>query len=153
MNKGARIFLRLPHGGLPLMFLCLLESSGWAEIVKEREPLIAMASTSSQITLTEQDTERVISVDPGALIILRLEAVPGTGFGWQIVEGGFPELQLESSPAFEPKSQKEAGGAEDEVFRFRAKEKGRVNLELHYRRPWEKNVSPLKFFRIQVIIQ
>ena len=148
-----RSFQCLCYAGLLFSFLSLGEGWSWTEIAYSGEPLVIRVAGPQMVNLTDQDNGQQLSIPTGTQLILRLEAIPGTGFGWQIVENGFPQLHLEKDPVFEPKSQEEAGGLEDEVFRFRAEEPGMVNLELHYRRPWEKDVLASKTFRIQVKVK
>jgi predicted secreted protein len=86
----------------------------------------------------------------GSVVVLRLEAMPGTGYGWQVVRNGSPLLQPEGLPVFEPRSKMEAGGVEDEVFRFRVSMPGTADLEFHYRRPWDTQGPAAKTFRIRI---
>src|SRR5262245_8195517 len=53
------------------------------------------ASSPVARTFTAQDDERAVSVPLGETVVLRLEALPGTGYGWQLVRDGAPQLQLE----------------------------------------------------------
>ena len=116
----------LCYPALLFSFLSLGEGWSWTEIAFSGEPLVTRASGPQMVNLTEQDNGRQLSISAGTQLIFRLEAVPGTGYGWQIVENGFPQLHLERDPVFEPKSQEEAGGLEDEVFRYRAEAPGMV---------------------------
>lgn len=153
LDDGGSYITWLVYAGVFITFCHMGESPGWAEKASLGGAKVTMAAAPRVVTLTEQDGGEQVSIPIGSKIILKLEAVPGTGYGWQIVRSGSPTLQLEGAPVFESKSQAEAGGPEDEVFRFYAREPGKVDLELHYRRPWEKGVIPTRTFTIHVVVE
>jgi predicted secreted protein len=103
--------------------------------------------------VTTPDNGREVTLQSGGSISVRLEAIPGTGYGWQLVRNGSPQLQLEGPARFEPRSNVEAGGVEDEVFRFRAQMTGIAEIEFHYRRPWDKQGPAAKTFTIRIIVE
>jgi predicted secreted protein len=105
------------------------------------------------VIVTMPDNEREVTLQSGGSMIVRLEAIPGTGYGWQLVRNGSPQLQLEGPARFEPRSNVEAGGVEDEVFRFRAQMTGIAEIEFHYRRPWDKQGPAAKTFTIRIIVE
>lgn len=153
MDGAVRSSQCLCYTGLLFGFLSLCEGWGWTEIVYPGESLGTMTAAPQTVPLTEQDNGRQVSIPVGTQIVLRLEAVPGTGYGWQMVGKASPQLQLEGAPVFESKSQEEAGGPEDEVFHFRAQVPGEVDLEFHYRRPWEKEIPSTRRFSFHVIVE
>jgi predicted secreted protein len=112
-----------------------------------------MGAAPRVVTLTMQDDGREVMLPAGSSVIIRLEALPGTGYGWQIIQNGSPSLQLETPAVFEPRADVEAGGVEDEIFRFRAQHPGTVNLEFHYRRPWDRQGPAAKTFRVRITIE
>ncbi|MGH2360804.1 MAG: protease inhibitor I42 family protein [bacterium] len=113
----------------------------------------SMSSTSTVVTMTNHDDGREVVVPVGGTVVLRLEAVPGTGYGWQITKDPAPHLAPVGQPFFEPSGKVEAGGPEEEVFHFRAVTPGRARLELEYRRPFEKEALPFKTYRIGVRVE
>jgi inhibitor of cysteine peptidase len=117
------------------------------------ETLQVMGAAPKVVTLTTQDDGREVMLPAGSSVIVRLEALPGTGYGWQVTQNGSPSLQLEAPAVFEPKSDVEAGGVEDEIFRFRAQHPGTVNLEFHYRRPWDRQGPAVKTFSVRITIE
>jgi inhibitor of cysteine peptidase len=112
-----------------------------------------MSSPVAVVTATDRDNGQEIAVPVGGLLVLRLEAVPGTGYGWQVTKEAGPHLTAVGQPFFEPSGKVEAGGTEVEVFHFRVVAKGRAQLELVYRRPWEKHLPPAKSFEISVRVE
>jgi predicted secreted protein len=121
--------------------------------VQSSEPAPIVGADPSVMIVTLSDDGRDVILKTGRSLIVRLEAIPGTGYGWQIVRNGEPQLQLEGAPRFEPRSNVEAGGVEDEVFRFRAQATGVAELECVYRRPWEKQGPGAKRFTIRIVIE
>ena len=111
------------------------------------------AKSSSARIVTEHDHGKVIELKTDEVMVLRLEAVPGTGYGWQIVRITLPGFELLESPIFEDSDQGLIGGSAMEVFRFHAAVAGSGELELIYKRPWEGDVSPEKVFQLNIIIQ
>lgn len=136
-------------GCLALLSVFVTEP-GRTALVYGGEIAQAMAASSGVMTFTAQDNGREVMIPAGSSVIVRLEAIPGTGYGWQLVHNGSPQLQLEGPPVFEPRSSVEAGGIEDEVFRFRVQLPGTADLEFHYRRPWDRQASAAGTFRIRI---
>jgi inhibitor of cysteine peptidase len=120
-------------------------------VVYGGEIVQAMAAAPVVMTVTTEDAGRKVTIPVGSSMIVRLEAKPGTGYGWQLVRDGSPQLHLETPPVFEPRSKLEAGGVEDEVFRFRVQMPGTADLEFHYRRPWDKQTPAAKTFRVRIL--
>jgi inhibitor of cysteine peptidase len=121
-----------------------VETKGTREVIE---------SPTNTMTLTTLDNGQEVSVSVGNTLVLRLEAKPGTGYGWQVVRNGAPQLQLEGPPQFESRNNVEAGGVEDEVFSFRVQEVGTTEIECQYRRPWDKEGPTADTFRIRITIE
>lgn len=140
---------RRSAGCVALLSLLGMES-GQTPVVHGGEALQAMGVSPGGVTVTAQDAGREVITPVGSSVIVRLETIPGTGSGWQVVQNGAPQLQLEAPARFEPRSGQEAGGVEDEVFRFRVQGPGTAELEFHYRRPWDAPAAVAKIFRIRI---
>jgi inhibitor of cysteine peptidase len=115
-----------------------------------------MHDEPDNIIITEKNSGGKLQMAPGGILILKLEAIPGTGYAWQVVRNNPNLLKLLGESVFEPivgDTKKEILGApEYQVFRFKAQRSGTNILELSYKREWEKEVAPLKTFRITVQI-
>lgn len=109
------------------------------------------AKVEKTVTITEKHHGTTVDLKQGATLIVRLEAAPGTGYGWQIIQNDATKLKLIGEPVFESAGQK-AGGTEHEVFHFRALATGTTTLKLHYLRPWEKDTPPLKTYQVKARI-
>jgi predicted secreted protein len=113
---------------------------------------LAATQTVETITLTEKDHDTVVRLPVGSRLAIRLEALPGAGYGWQVRKNTMPQLNLLDQPVFEQSEGSGLGGLATEVFRFAAPASGSGELELYYQQPWEKAVPPQGIFRVQVIV-
>jgi predicted secreted protein len=116
-----------------------------------------MQDAPDNIIITEKNNGGKLQIAPGCILILKLEAIPGTGYAWQMVQNNPDLLKSLGESVFEPivgdTKQEILGGPEYQVFRFKARKSGTDILELHYKREWGKEVVPVKTFRITVRIQ
>jgi predicted secreted protein len=112
----------------------------------------AATQTAETLTLTEKDHDTVVRLPVGRQLVIRLEALPGAGYGWQIARNTIPQLNLLDQPVFEPSKHPGLGGSATEVFRFAAPASGSGELDLHYQQPWKKEVPPQRIFRVTVIV-
>ncbi len=106
----------------------------------------SMITSPKRIVVTERHNDSTISMKIGDTLVVRLDAKPGTGYGWQVVKTDSGILRSTGGTTFE-------GGTEQQLLHFVAVAKGASDLLLHYIRPWEKEVAPEKVFRIEVQIQ
>lgn len=116
-------------------------------------PSAAMSSSEETVTVTDKDNGGQVSVAKGGTLVIRLEAIPGTGYGWQVVKDDTERLELLGKPEFEQSGRDLAGASEQQIFRFRALALGLSQLELHYVRSWEKDVPSAKTFKVKVLIR
>jgi len=141
-----RVFLIIV-GILSVQFILTLSCSA-AHSTKQNKP--------DSLTITEKDENSKVKIELGRILTLKLEAIPGTGYAWHVVQNNPDLLKSLGKSMFEPiddDTKKEMlGSKERQVFRFRAQSRGSNILELHYIRQWEKKVKPLKKFSITVLI-
>ncbi len=103
--------------------------------------------------VTEADNGKETQMEKGNILCLKLPAQMGTGFAWH-VKNVTPLLKSQGDPVQVPtEADKKVGGYEDQVFKFSAIEAGAGELELVYKRAWEKSVQPLKSFKVTVTIR
>jgi inhibitor of cysteine peptidase len=112
----------------------------------------AMSSSEEAVIVTDKGNNGQLRVAKGGTLVIRLEAIPGTGYGWQVVKSDAELLKPVGTPVFEQSEKDLVGAPEQQVFRFKAQAAGSVEVELHYVRPWEKDVPPAKIYRITVRI-
>jgi predicted secreted protein len=99
---------------------------------------------SDNIELTRDDHSRRVALAPGATLEVRLAGQPGTGFSWQVTRcpANLKLLGTQNEGGGMP------GGTSVQVFRFRAEGAATGELELGYRRVWEKDTPPAAQFRV-----
>jgi inhibitor of cysteine peptidase len=104
------------------------------------------------VTLTDKHDGTVIHLTVGSRLVIRLEALPGAGYGWQIAGTIPPILRTLGQPVFEPSPHGEVGGPTMQVYEYLASASGSGKLELDYRRPWEKERPAERTFRVTVVV-
>ncbi|MEW6211958.1 MAG: protease inhibitor I42 family protein [Acidobacteriota bacterium] len=105
------------------------------------------------LTVTDKDNGKKISLAKGNTLIVRLEARPGTGYGWRVAKNDAEKLKPEGEPTEESPGKEVIDGTEYQIFRFKAVSRGTVFLELHYVRPWEKDAPPEKTWSMEAQIR
>jgi inhibitor of cysteine peptidase len=108
-------------------------------------------SEANVVTLTKKDNGSKVNLRKRQRVIVRLESQPGTGYSWEIVKNDASKLKLERESS-EP-GEGAPGATEIQVFRFSALSAGSVDLEMHYRRSWEKDGNPADKFHIVLEIR
>ena len=132
------------------LFVCLLAL--WTPVaVRDSAPAQRRSRAAATVVLTETDSGREVEVRRGDVLVVRLNAQLGTGYGWRVARNNARRLRplgesLESSGGGD-----KVGGAETQVFRFKAVRRGAATLTLHYKRPWEKAES--KTFSVEVRVR
>jgi predicted secreted protein len=107
----------------------------------------------SRLTVTGQDNNSEIKLHVGDELLLRLEAQPGTGYSWRVLEDSHKLLSQIGEPDFEESDKLSLGGKEQQIFRFKAGGSGRQRLELQYRRWYGATPSGVEnSFSVMVII-
>jgi predicted secreted protein len=104
-------------------------------------------------TLTEKDNGTTVALSLGDRVVVCLPATAGTGYSWQFAKQKTEILLLEGKPEQEQSSEVMPGGTEIQVFRFIARHKGEIALELKSVRPWEKGVRAVKTFSVTVRVR
>jgi predicted secreted protein len=107
----------------------------------------------SRLIVTGQDNKSEIKLHVGDELILRLEAQPGTGYSWRVLEDSYELLNQIGEPDFEESDELALGSKEQQLFRFRAGGSGIQQLELQYRRWYGATPSGVEnSFSVRVII-
>jgi predicted secreted protein len=87
----------------------------------------------------------------GDTLEVTLDGNPTTGYMWEMSSGATILKQV-GEPAFKP-SRKLPGSGGKVTFRFVAGAPGRTVLEMSYHRSFEKDVPPLKTFKLTVEVK
>jgi len=86
---------------------------------------------------------------------VHLQGNPTTGYAWQVAELDeqkvvkIAEEYVESRPG----DQQIVGAGGAYIFRFRASAQGRTRIVMVYRRPWEKDVDPLRTYILDLTVR
>ena len=115
-------------------------------------PLSAMANSLDNVTATDLDNGGKVQIKVGGILTLRLEAIPGTGYSWEVVQNNLNLLKPLGESKFEETESGKLGAVEYQIFHFRALAPGTNILKLHYVRKWEKEAIPIKIYSITVQI-
>src|SRR5262245_20486769 len=103
-------------------------------------------------TLTEKDSGKKIEIKKGETLTLKLEMIAGTGFTWIIAKNDKEQL-VPGKSAIIPGKKGVVGAKATQVFPFKAEAAGTSELELHYKRVFEKDKEPAKKFKVTVEIK
>ena len=109
--------------------------------------------SKSEITVNDANNHSQIIIQKGNMMIVELLTNPGTGYSWQIIKNDPDKLKPLGDSVLKPLETEAPGASENQVFRFLAQNSGLAVLELHYLRPWERNIPPLKTYQINVQIR
>lgn len=94
-----------------------------------------------------------IEVEVGQEFVIALESSPTTGYRWQFIDPLDEEiLELVGSEYKGPEDGRIGAGGE-EVLTFKAISQGETRISLGYKRPWERNVPPLKTRTFAVVVR
>jgi len=131
-------------GILSLLGLAVIVSSSAFVQRPPQEP------PTTEIVVGAADDGREIELSEGQVLVVRLEANPSTGYGWQVAEPGQEGILRQTGVIqFEPDSEL-LGAPGTQILRFEGKRDGQTTLRLQYRRPWEMEVEPRRTFQLQV---
>lgn len=109
--------------------------------------------TALDVVLGEGDNGTVVDVDGGAQIVLTLPGNPTTGYSWFATSGSSSDF-LDPSVTFNGSAPGDIGapGTQTLTWQTAGVAAGTHEVVLHYARPWEKDVAPLKTFLFTVQI-
>ena len=123
---------------LPIILFCLiLLSSG--------------CSAGNPIQLYQLDSGRVIKMKPGDTVEIVLDANPTTGYQWKALPSDTGVIEQIDKPVY--KSRSEAIGSGGELtFYFKALSTGQTPLKFIYFRDFEKDIPPIKSFKVTIVV-
>jgi inhibitor of cysteine peptidase len=112
------------------------------------------ATDEKTVTITDKDKDAKIELAKGDKLLVKLPANPTTGFTWMIAKEA-DKLKSAGKPDYEPadKDKKVVGGGGTQIFTFTAQAAGEVEMELQYKRPFEKDKEPAKTYKFKVTIK
>src|SRR5579859_6149533 len=91
-----------------------------------------------------------LSLARGEVLVVKLRSNPSTGYSWDLLKVTGHGLREDGKSSYEPTPEATPlpGSGGMVTFRFAAAGKGAGHIELVYRRPWEKNIKPVRTFTL-----
>jgi inhibitor of cysteine peptidase len=114
-------------------------------------PTMSAHADSNTVVLIESQNGKTVQLPIGGQLVVRLPAQLGTGFSWAVVSRKGDALRL-TQQRTESAGQLRPGGSEEQVFVFAPQTSGFEQVELAYRRPWEKDQPPARVFRFSATV-
>ncbi len=107
------------------------------------------------VTVDETSNGREITLKTGAVLCIKLQAQPSTGYLWMTGSRNIALKEIGKPRMIPGKTSKDRvlGGVEHQITHYEAVKAGSENLELHYRRPWDKKAAPAKTFKLKITVQ
>ncbi|MCX6056312.1 MAG: protease inhibitor I42 family protein [Chloroflexi bacterium] len=102
--------------------------------------------------VTKEMNGQTISVKAGDSFTLTLAGNPTTGYVWELSELDQTFVSLTGDPDYRADSNLTGAGGVY-TYKFNALKAGTTTLKLIYRRPWEKDISPLETFKVTVEVK
>ena len=130
---------------------CMLLTFGCIVFIGEVENA-PRAGEDKPLTLTDKDSGTSVKLAKGALLEIKLPSTAGTGYTWQIIKNNPEQLVLQGRSQIIRPDKKIVGGKQAQLFRFKAEWIGTSELEIVYRRPFEKGKAPAKTFTATIIV-
>lgn len=113
--------------------------------------LAGCAAQQPPLQVSEADSGKVVTLQPGQTLEVHLKSQGGTGYQWTRTNESAGILAAEGELEKVRADNAQPGASQDEVWRFRADKPGQEDLTLEYHRPWEVAV-PERTFNLQIII-
>ena len=119
---------------LPVFLACNAKSGGTGN---------SQNASSGDTIKTEGCPEATVKGKAGAILELKLEAVPGSGYQW-LVKDSLPFLKLQDPDSLKftkPETQEPTPGMPGhQLLHFRIVDEGTGTLRLEYKRTWESDL-------------
>jgi inhibitor of cysteine peptidase len=110
-------------------------------------------AADSFVQVTEDQNGSTVGITKDQTLAIRLSAQSGTGFSWELARTPSAPVSLAgpSLESVEPRGR--PGGPTAYLFLFKPTAAGSGNIELGYRRPWEKDTPPARTFTVHVVVR
>jgi inhibitor of cysteine peptidase len=116
--------------------------------------IISLPLEAAQRTITDKDDEKIVNLDTGDTLQIKLPGNYSTGYQWEVIKGYDDDVIRQTGKGeYQPEKTDLVGAGGTAVFTFKAVGAGRTYLNLDYRRPWEKNGDVPEDFEITVVVK
>jgi inhibitor of cysteine peptidase len=107
-------------------------------------------ASMSEITLSNADNGKTLTLKPGQTLTLQLTENPTTGYRWSIAPFNDQLLKLTDDRFDLPKGSAMGGGGQ-RILTFKATRSGQINLTLNHKREWEE--SAVESFNLTIEVR
>jgi len=117
--------------------------------------LIALLSgccANNPVQLYQIDNGRTIKMEPDDTLKIVLDANPTTGYQWKALPWDTEIIEQIDKPVYKSKSEAIGSGGEL-TFYFKALSTGQTPLKFIYFRAFEKDVPPIKSFKVNIVVR
>lgn len=113
--------------------------------------ILAGCSAGNPIQLYQIDSGRTIEMKPDDTLEIVLDTNPTTGYQWKALPWDTKIIEQIDKPVYKSKSEAIGSGGEL-TFYFKALSTGRTPLKFIYFRTFEKDVPPIKSFKVTIVV-
>ena len=113
----------------------------------------AAADTNAILALNAADSGKQITANAGDSFTVTLDSNPSTGFSWSISSITDEDVIDDVNNEFNGADTGMVGAGGQEVWTFKAVDKGSSTIEMKYSRPWEQGVEPAATFNVTVVVK
>jgi inhibitor of cysteine peptidase len=108
---------------------------------------------STDVVLTETQNGSTIEMSKNQRLEIRLPVQGGAGFSWGLARAPSAPVRFINSATEPVPGGNIPGGPQTEIFKFEPTAAGSGDIELGYRRPWEKDTQPARTFVVHVVVR
>ena len=99
---------------------------------------------------TYVDAAQTISVGVNQEFIIALDSNPTTGYDWEESHDGDMLSLVEKKYRPDEKAPGLVGAGGTQYFQFKALKKGKSEITVTYKRPWEEDIAEQKVFNVDI---
>ena len=117
--------------------------------------VIAAAPTDNNVpsVINVSESGKQIELSPGDSLVVTLDSNPSTGFSWAVSRISNEGIVNKVSNEFKGADTGMVGAGGQEIWTFKALDKGTSTIEMKYVRPWETGVEPAATFNVTVVVK
>lgn len=114
-------------------------------------PTATPAHTTININASNSGSRVNLSV--GDLLIVTLDSNPSTGYSWTNASVSNASVIKQTGREFKAAATNMVGAGGQDIWTFKALEKGTSTISMNYSRSWEKDVAPIATFNVTIVVK
>ena len=115
---------------------------------------VSATNSNDKLFITAADSGKQITLNAGDEVKLTLDSNTGsTGFSWANASISNGSVLKEVSRDYKEPETDLIGASGQDVWTFKAQEKGAGTISMNYSRPWETGVEPAATFNVTIIVK